>query len=78
MFFLIGNIRIIIDEKMKKKLTMCSWEWTQQSTKQNAKENNQETKWGVLLICFFLAYNRIMVKWLNLLFPNSLSFWNNW
>ena len=44
MFFLIGNIRIIIDEKMKKKLTMCSWEWTQQSTKQNTTENNQETK----------------------------------
>ena len=23
---------------------MCSWAWTQQNTKQNATENNQETK----------------------------------
>ena len=43
-FFLISNIRIIIDEGKKKKHTMCSWEWTQQSTKQNTKESNQETK----------------------------------
>ena len=28
----------------QKKHAMCSWEWTQKSTKQNATENNQETK----------------------------------
>ena len=44
-FFLIGNMSTIIDEIIKKKHTMCSWEWTTAKHKtENKNKNNYGTK----------------------------------